>query len=150
MSKALESGYTVIKNAPDDYDLVETYSIKDFTKPLKINREVPALSNFECYNNVPIGLLCHYWGFPFDYTIWCYLANKKDEEYIHFNDLRHIYKNDVDIANSFDWLRYIGHLNETDTHLEFYIYPQQSLYCQAPKAYIDEDRKRHTPVKCLD
>ena len=54
MNIADTCGYTVIKNGVEDYSLCEKGVVTDFTKPLKINRETPALANNKMYNGYKI------------------------------------------------------------------------------------------------
>lgn len=51
---AKKEKYTVKKNGVDNFIIYETDAIQDFTKPLKIVRDIPNLPKTECYNGVPI------------------------------------------------------------------------------------------------
>lgn len=142
-------GYTITKKGPDIFDIIETNTIKDFTKPLIIHRDIPPLAPTECYSGVPIGVfysLDHFCG-KFSITLWCYLANKQDDNYIHFSDLRSYFDSDDEIAEYFDGLVSYGYLKETDTNLEFYFYPQVNNNIRFPH---EKEYKRLTPLKFLD
>ena len=54
IAAAKEEGYTVEKDGIDNFIIYETDAIKDFTKPLRIIRDIPNLPKTECYNGVPI------------------------------------------------------------------------------------------------
>ena len=74
----LKNGFTITKSSPDFFDIVETNTIKDFTKPLMICREIPPLASTECCNGVPVSLFYHTSHIcgRFSPALWCYLANK--------------------------------------------------------------------------
>ena len=105
IAAAKEEGYTVEKDGIDNFIIYETDAIKDFTKPLRIIRDIPNLPKTECYNGVPIMQLIEiiYHGCCFDYNAWCYLANKQSGEYINFSDFGKE-EDQVDIAKGFETL----------------------------------------------
>lgn len=150
MAAAKEEGYTVEKDGVDNFIIYETDAIKDFTKPLRIIRDIPNLSKTECYNGVPIIQLVDYiyWGGCFSYTAWCYLANKQDGEYINFSDFGKE-KDKIEIAKMFEVLKSHGHLEETETELVFYLYSQKSIHGKFPCYYFDNDKNlRLAPIIC--
>jgi hypothetical protein len=121
-----KNGYDILKCGVDKYRIKESCAIEDFRKPLKIIREIPPLAKTECYNGVPVGLFSKmaYVCGNFDYRLWCYLANKEDGDYIHFQDFE--VKPEV-LAICFDELVWLGHLKEKEDCLEFYIYPKKDI-----------------------
>jgi hypothetical protein len=84
VSAAYKEGFVVEKNGVDNFNIYEDAAVRDFTKPLRIVREIPRLSNIEAYNGVPVvPLMKEMWcGGWFCFQSWCYLANKQDGEYI--------------------------------------------------------------------
>lgn len=134
-------GYLIIKQGVDNYTIREACAITDFTKPLKICRDMPVLAPTECYNGVPIGIFYNmsYFMTRFDYRLWCYLANKNDGDFIYFNDFN---EDEIELAKGFDCLVWLGHLKEKEDCLEFYLYPQLELMGPSPR--LDE---RLTPLK---
>lgn len=83
-------GYRLVKNGVDDYSLYENGVIVDFTKPLKIKREIPDLAKNKAYNGVPLVLFTNwnYIGAGFNLELWCYIMNKKDNDYISFDEIK--------------------------------------------------------------
>ena len=124
---AKEKGLIVEKQGVDNFLVYEESAIRDFTKPLKIIRDIPNLQYFECYNGVPIHQLVNQRlnGGWFSYTVWCYLANKQDGDYINFTDFNN--EAPVQIAKAFDSLKHAGYIEETDKEIIFYIYAQSNL-----------------------
>lgn len=137
-----ENGYLIIKRGIDNYDIREINAVTDFTKPLKICRDMPLLASTECYNGVPLGMFYNLNHFMtrFNYKLWCYLANKNDNDFIYFNDFD---VNPVELAKDFDYLVSLGYLREKEDCLEFYLYPL-SEWIRGPR--LDE---RLTPLKYL-
>lgn len=117
-----ECGYLIIKNGVDNYDIREMCAITDFTKPLKVCRDIPPLAPTECYNGVPLGMFYNVNHFTtrFNYKLWCYLANKNDGSFIYFNDFD---EEPEELAKDFDCLVSLGYLREKNDYLEFYLYP---------------------------
>lgn len=150
IAAAKEERYTVEKDGVDNFIIYETDAIQDFTKPLRIVRNIPNLPKTECYNGVPvaqlIGSICY--GGCFNYSTWCYLANKQDGEYINFSDFGKE-EDKIAIAKSFEILKVHGHLEETETELVFYVYGQNSVFGRYPYHYFDygEDL-RLAPITC--
>ena len=126
---------------------MEQGTIKDFTKPLIIHREIPALAATETYNGVPVGLLAslEYYCSGLDQRLWCYLANKQNGDTIRFNELRSLYDTDLKIAIGFDRLCCFGHLRETAENIEFYFYPLPVRY-KLPRE-LENGIIRLTPLK---
>lgn len=150
IAAAKEERYTVEKDGVDNFIIYETDAIQDFTKPLRIVRNIPNLPKTECYNGVPvaqlIGSICY--GGCFNYSAWCYLANKQDGEYINFSDFGKE-EDKIAIAKSFEILKMHGHLEETETELVFYLYGQNSIYGKYPYRYFDHDEGlRLAPIIC--
>lgn len=137
-----ENGYLIIKKGVDNYDIRETCAITDFTKPLKVYRNIPLLAPTECYNGVPIGIFYNldYFMTRFNYKLWCYLANKNDNDYIYFSEFD---EKPIELAKDFDYLVSLGYLREKDDCLEFYLYP---LPERIRNPRLDE---RLTPLKYL-
>jgi hypothetical protein len=137
-----ENGYLIIKKGVDSYDIREACAITDFTKPLKVYRNIPLLAPTECYNGVPIGIFYNLDHFMtrFNYKLWCYLANKNDNDYIYFSEFD---EKPIELAKDFDCLASLGYLREKDDCLEFYLYP---LPDRIRNPGLDE---RLTPLKYL-
>lgn len=150
--------YQVIKNSPDNYDLYETGAVLDFTKPIKINREIPPLASHKAYNGVPLYLFTYTFAYYINFELWCYVMNKKDGDYIHFNDILNTdiqYCKDIeDIVFNFDLLVHHGYLRERKDCLEFYAYPIKDGI-QLPLDYIFQQEcnkkvSRLAPFKYLE
>lgn len=148
IEKSKQYGYLITKEGVDKYSIVETYGIQDFTKPLRIHREIPKLAKTECYNGVPIGLFASYdYAYQcYDYKPWCYLANKQDGDYIYFNELLSEYDNEEQIALAFDFLRWYGFIKENDNYLDFYFYPIKEDF---GRLLTNQKHPRLTPLKYL-
>ncbi len=138
-----ECGYLITKKGVDNYDIRELNAITDFTKPLKICKDMPLLASTECYNGVPIGVFYNLSHFMtrFSYKLWCYLANKNNGDFIYFSDFD---VNPVELAQDFDYLVSLGYLREKDDCLEFYLYPLNE-WVRGPRL----DDERLTPLKYL-
>lgn len=142
---AKEKGFIVEKQGVDNFSIYEEVAIRDFTKPLRIVRGIPNLQCFECYNGVPIHQLVDQRlnGGWFNYSAWCYLANKQDGEYINFADFSD--ETPVETAKRFDSLKHAGYIEETDKEIIFYIYAQSSLRARCTWDYAC-NLERFTPV----
>lgn len=142
-----QKGFNIIKNGIDDYELQYKCVIKDFTKPLKIYRDLPDDSNnFNTYNGVYIKrLIDAIWsGGYFNEDIWCYLANKNDGDFILFEDFD---DSPEKIAYCFDMMSAMSYIHETDNFIEFYLYGcymGESKWC---RYYLNHPENRLTPLK---
>ena len=145
-------GYTIIKNGVDNYTMCENGVIVDFTKPLKIYRELQPLKSSKAYNGVPISLFYDsgYLCSGFNCELWCYLMNKKDNDIIHFDDIINEeieYCDTYDkIVYNFDLLSQFGYVRETDEYIEIYAYPIQSDM-KFSWEYYSKDLNRMAPYK---
>lgn len=152
---AYSVGYTVIKNGVEDYDLCETGVIVDFTKPLRINREMPALANNKMYNGVPLSLMINFsYYLEFNAELWCYLMNKKNGDIIRFDEIldgqTQWCKSNLDIVKNFDVLTYLGFMKEKENYIEVYAYPLKDVP-QGPYKYrMNETVKRFAPYKFVN
>ena len=148
-----KKAYRLIKNGPDDYNLREKYAICNFTKPIKICRDIPPLAPWKCYNGVPVSLFTdsyeHISG-----DIWCYMMNKNDGDIIHFNDFinNNIERcnNIDDVVYAFDWMTNLGFLREQDNYIVFYAYPLNEAGCYIPSQYFDKRIPRMAPYTYID
>lgn len=148
ISAGKECGYTIIKKGVDEFSIFETCAITDFRKPLLIHREMPSLPNTEAYNGVPVALLLdQLWmgGDYFDSEVWCYLANCEDGDIISSEFL-----DDPRNIKGFDVMSAGGFIQETETNIEFYLYPQSALHKKLPNMnrnhYRYSESIRMTPV----
>lgn len=145
-------GYIINKDGIDNYSMREIGVIVDFTKPLKIYRELPQLSKSKYYNGVPLTLFTdwNYIGIGFNPELWCYLMNKRDGDIIHFDEIIHsdTYRcnNYEDIIDNFDALSWFGYIREKDDCIEMYAYPQQ-YEDKFSWEYFDKKVKRMAPYK---
>lgn len=152
---ALSVGYEVIKNGVEDYELHEVGVIIDFTKPLKINRDIPALANNKMYNGVPISLICEMSYFlSFNNELWCYLMNKKDGDIIHFDEILNANtlwcKSNESIVKNLDVLTYLGFMKEKKDCIEVYAYPITGNPAGPYKYRNNETTKRFAPFKFVN
>ena len=155
VSIADKYGYTVIKNGVEDYELCEKGVILDFTKPLKINRETPALANNKMYNGVSASLffdLTQFMGFNID--LWCYLMNKKDGDIIRFDEIlsgsTRWCKTNADVVRNFDILTYLGFIQDKEDYIQVYAYPIKGVANGPYKYMMNETVKRFAPYKFVN
>ena len=148
-------GYVVIKKGVEDFDFWEKGVITDFTKPLRIHRDLPALSPTQMYNGVPVGIIVnrsYFSGDTFNEELWCYIMNKKNGDIIHFDEIINLKirdcKNYEDVLYWFDEMVYWGFIKETDDAIEFYAYPKDRVVCQ-PDRYVTDKRKRFAPYNFI-
>lgn len=124
---ANKENYSIIKNGPDNYDLWEKGVVVDFTKPIKIDREIPPLASHKAYNGVPLYLFTYTPTYYINFELWCYIMNKQDGDYIHFKDILNVdmhWCNTIEeILYHFDLFVNYGYLRETAEYLQFYAYP---------------------------
>lgn len=73
---ANKENYSIVKNGPDNYDLCEKGVVIDFTKPIKIDREIPPLASHKAYNGVPLYLFTYTQTYYINFELWCYIMNK--------------------------------------------------------------------------
>ena len=156
MEVADKIGYKIVKNGVDDFQLYEKDFIVNFTKPLYLDRRLPSLSPTKMYNGVPVELLQEYvyYGSYFNSELWCYLMNKKDGDFIHFDEIISLGTDgckDVDsIVKNFDMLAHFGWARETDYNITIYAYPLSGS-CNSPFKYIGSNEfKRFAPYKYLN
>lgn len=144
IEQANNFGFDVVKNGVDDYSLLETCAIKDFTKPLIIHREVTEWDNV---NGIPISdLICaaienpHYMD-PF---IWTYLARKQDGDIIDFND----FDNVQEAIWNFDAMKLLGYIDEDEYNLHFYYEGKYGVQVHQyiPEPYNSNPSQRFTPI----
>ena len=143
-------GYKLIKNGVDNYDLYENGVIIDFTKPLKIKREIPDLAKNKAYNGVPLILFLDwmYVGAGFNPELWCYIMNKKDNDYISFEEIKNLEimncKSNEKIVRQFDYLAHFGYIKEKEDCIEFYAYPSPERL-EVPTKMLDCEVERQAP-----
>lgn len=137
IANARKEGYLVIKRGIDNYEIRESCAITDFTKPLKIIRDVPIDSEFEVYNKVPLAQVAEdvYFG-ALDIGLYCYLCNKNTGDNISFIDLEGSVER---IAKNFDLMTSLGYLYEQEDCIEFYVYPNENKKHIRPFKYLQID-----------
>ena len=147
-----KAGYIISKEGVDNYSMYELGVIVDFTKPLKIYRELPQLSKSKYYNGVPVSMFSdwNYIGVGFNPELWCYLMNKNDGDIIRFDEIIHCdtYRCETyeDIIDSFDKLVWFGYVKEKEDCIEMYAYPRQYEE-KFSWEYFDKKVKRMAPYK---
>lgn len=143
-------GYVVIKKGVEDFDFWEKGVIIDFTKPLRIHRDLPALSTTKMYNGVPVGIIIDQMNVGlavFNPDLWCYIMNKKDGDIIHFDEIISLKaygcKDYENILDWFDEMTYCGFIRETEETIDFYAYPRETIKSQPDRYMVN--RKRFAP-----
>ena len=124
---AKECMLTLTKNNTDDYSLSENFAIKDFRKPLIIDRTIRFTNNKEfVVNDINIiSFISDCMNKQFNPRLWCYLANKKDGDIIDFDyyfDNHWVLSPEL-LAQEFDDLVLDGYLEETDKNIIFHFEP---------------------------
>ena len=149
ISCAESAGYKVIKNGVENYSLRENGVVIDFTKPLKIHREVPPLASHHIYRDIPITMITSMIPQGFNVELWCFLMNKKDNDLIRFNEIKNLNirgcSSDKDIIHSFDWMTHLGFVEEQDEYIHIYTYPTQGY--RMPLCFLLEETERYAPYK---
>lgn len=141
----------VKKYGEDDYQLFENGIIVDFTKPLRINRELPKdLLPTKAYNGVPIDILVeNYMWSNVNVELWSYLMNKKDGDIISFDEILHYKtsgcKDYPDIVFYFDYLTSFGYMKEEKDCIEIFAYPLKDT--KYVNKYPLGDIERQAPYK---
>lgn len=124
---AKECMLTLTKNGTDDYSLSEDFAIKDFHKPLIIDRTPRFANNKEFTVNGlnVVSFIYDYMNKQFNPRLWCYLANKKDGDTIDFDYYltNHWTQSASCLAQEFDDLVLNGYLEETDNNIIFHLEP---------------------------
>lgn len=107
--------YKIEKIDKDNFILEEFGIIKDFSKPVKIIREVTDRDG-GCYNGVPLGEICNKslnaMG-DFNVYLYCKLINMNDGDIIDLNDGFSI--------RSYDLLQHYRYIYEKDDCIEIYV-----------------------------
>lgn len=149
--QAKGAGYELVKNGPDNYELVENGVIVDFSKPLMIRRELPHLAASQAYNGVPVSLLLD-WDAQnkgFNPELWCYLMNKNDGDQIRFDEIVNLHINNCDsyekIVRAFDSMCFMGYMKDKRDCIECYAYPIID-HPEGPYMYMMGYLKRKAPV----
>lgn len=151
MDVASKVGYTIVKNGVDDFELHENGVIIDFTKPLRIHREIPDLAPNKAYNGVPISLCVNaLYVYDFNVELWVYLMNKQDGDIIHFDEILNLKTqwcdSNEDIVKSFDNLVFMGFVKDSDEYIDVYAYPQEKTILPF-KYKTEKNMKRFAPFK---
>ena len=145
-------GYDIVKKGIDEFEVCEIGIVRDFTKPLRFHRQIPALASTQSYNNVPImRLFSDVWaGGYVPIEAWCFIANKKDGDILHFDELNCIGETIEEKVKDLDALTALGYLEETENYLEFYLYPQSRKKINYMENSISIVSTRFAPYKYLN
>lgn len=124
---AKECMLTLTKNNIDDYSLNEDFAIKDFRKPLIIDRTHRFSNNQEFMVNELniVSFIQDFMNKQFNPRLWCYLASKQDGDIIDFDYYlnNHWVLSAESLAQEFDDLVLHGYLEETEHNIIFHYEP---------------------------